>query len=131
MSLEELLLSVTFHKDKIAYAVFDTWWFSSLHPTLCLDVSMWWIKYQVFDRLGLFCPLEATQWKRQKLSFSVKDGKMVGQSLAGRFEWSKGTTSLDPRSHSGLDHNGTSRAQSSCYSYIQWLVITAEAQVLF
>lgn len=55
---------------------------------------------------------------------------MVGQSLAGQFEWFKGTTSLDFRSHRGLDHNGTGRAQSPCYSHIQWLMITAEAQVL-
>lgn len=40
MLLENLLLSVTFHKDKIAYAVFDTWWFSGLHQTICMDVSM-------------------------------------------------------------------------------------------
>lgn len=40
MLLEKLLLSVTFHKDKIAYAIFDTWWFSSLDQTMCMNVSM-------------------------------------------------------------------------------------------
>lgn len=40
MLLAKLLLSVTFHKDKIVYTVFDTWWFSSLHQAMCMDVSM-------------------------------------------------------------------------------------------
>lgn len=43
---------------------------------------------------------------------------MVGRSLAGQFEWFKVTTSLDSRSHSGLDHNETGRAQTPCYSHM-------------